>query len=176
MDFASQFQGVLTRVLLSLMSCTFPSHSLSLPLSPSFHLSLSFRLSPSFLPCPSCNTTFVGQRTQKESSLPAVLQEFAYVQITSRWFEISHCQICLRQPYLFPPSTLQARHVRVRFECPGTLRPLPSQDLRVAAFHTFQSLNKENKKKAKMATHSRFCTCLVSHKVTQTLGYLMQMR
>ena len=35
---------------------------------------------------------------------------------------------------------------------------------------------KENKKKAKMAMHSCFCTCLVSRKVMQTLGYLMQMR
>ena len=35
---------------------------------------------------------------------------------------------------------------------------------------------KRKNKKAKMATHSCFYTCLVSLKVTQTLGYLMQMR
>ena len=38
------------------------------------------------------------------------------------------------------------------------------------------SRSKGRQKKAKMATHSRFCTCLVSRKVTQTLGYLTQMR
>ena len=51
---------------------SFISLSCSLPLSPSFRLSLSFRLFPSFLPPPSCNNTFVGRLTQKESSLPAV--------------------------------------------------------------------------------------------------------
>ena len=52
----------------------------------------------------------------------------------------------------------------IRGEC-GENHDLP--DLRVAAFCTFQSLKRKNKK-AKMATHSRFCTRLVSHKVTQT--------
>ena len=90
-------------------------------------LSPSLALSPSLLSSLSCNNTFVGRRTQKESFyVHEISQEFAYVQITSRWFKISHRQICLRQPYLFLPSALQARHVSARFECPGTLRPLPS--------------------------------------------------
>ena len=51
-----------------------------------------------------------------------VSQEFAYVQIDSRWFEISQHYIWyLRQPYQFLTSALQARPVHVRFECPGTL-------------------------------------------------------
>ena len=80
----------------------------------------------------------VSWLTQIESPIPAVtvrfyarevLQEFAYVQIDSHWFKISQNYIwCLRQSYLFLASALQARHVRVRFECPGTLRPLHSQN------------------------------------------------
>ena len=75
MDFASQFQGVLTRALLSLFLLRFSfSLSLSLSLSPSISFVPSFSLLPflSFLPSPSCSNTFVGRRTQKESSLPAV--------------------------------------------------------------------------------------------------------
>ena len=110
--------------------------SASVPLSPGFFL---LSLSPSF-----CFSSFLLQVVTTHSSIDAlrknhdfqpspcifyvreISQEFVYVQITYRWFKISHCQICLRQPYLFRPSALQARHVRARFECPGTLRPLPS--------------------------------------------------
>ena len=61
------------------------------------------------------------------SRFPKVSQEFAYVQIDSRWFEISQRYIwCLMQPYLFFASALRASYVRGRFECPGTLRPLHS--------------------------------------------------
>ena len=60
------------------------------------------------------------------------------LQIDSCWFKISRRYIwCLRQPYLFLASTLQARHVRACFECPGMLRPLHSQ------FFQFISLNVE---------------------------------
>ena len=79
----------------------------------------------------------VRRLAQKESRVPAVTvrfyarevsQEFAYVQIDSRWFKISQRYIwCLRQPYQFLTSALHARHVCVRFECPGTLRLLHSQ-------------------------------------------------
>ena len=125
MDFTCQFQGVVTQALLSLVSCAFPS------------LSLSFRLSPSFLPSPSCNNTFVGRPTQNHRFqlspyvfyVLEISQEFAYVQITSCWFEISHHQICLRQPYLFLPSALQARYVHTHFECLGTLHPLHSHNV-----------------------------------------------
>ena len=55
-----------------------------------------------------------------------------------------------------------------RLICVGKNHDFDFPDLRVA--------EKEKNKKAKMAMHSRFCTCLVSLKVTQTLGYLMQMR
>ena len=83
------------------------------------------------------SSVHVGWLTQKESPVPAVTvrfyarevsQEFAYVQIDSHLFEISQRYIwCLRQPYQFLTSALQARHVRAHFECPGTLRPLHSQ-------------------------------------------------
>ena len=132
-------------------SCAFPSlsvilslslslsRSLSLSLSPSFRLSLSFRFSPPFLPfflLQVVTTRSSGDTLKKNRHFqpsPCVFyvreisQEFAYVQITSRWFEISHRQICLRQPYLFRRSAQQASHVRARFEYPGTLRSLPSQ-------------------------------------------------
>ena len=132
MDFASQFQGVLIRAFSPSFSFAVPSLSLSLPLSPSFRLSLS----PSGSRLPSVVTSSSGDALRTKRSfqpLPCVFyvreisQEFAYMQITSRWFEISHHQICSRQPYRFRFSALQARHVRARFECPGTLRPLPSQ-------------------------------------------------
>ena len=135
MDFASQFQGVLTRALLSLFLLRFSfSLSLSLFLFPSVFLSPSVSLLPSFL-LQVVTTRSSGDALRKNRPFqpsPCVFyvreisQEFAYVQMTSRWFEISHRQICLRQPYLFRPSALQPRHVRARFECPGTLRPLPS--------------------------------------------------
>ena len=82
------------------------------------------------------SSVLVSWLTQKESPVPAVtvrfyareiLKEFAYMQMDSHWFEISQRYIwCLKQPYLFLASTLQARHVHVRFECPGMLRPLHS--------------------------------------------------
>ena len=111
-----------------------------------FRLSLSpsgFWLSflPSFLPSVVTSSSGDALRTKRSfQPLPSVFyvreisQEFAYVQITSRWFEISHHQICSRQPYRFRFSALQARHVRARFECPGTLRPLPSHKLWVFGF------------------------------------------
>ena len=114
--------------------------SASVPLSPAlFLLSLfllpSIFLSPSFLlqvvtPHSSVNALRKYHRFQLSSCVfyvHEISQEFAYVQITSRWFEISHHQICLRQPSLFRCSTLQARRVRACFACPGMLRPLPSQ-------------------------------------------------
>ena len=66
----------------------------SLSLSPSFRLSLSFRLSflPSVRPSPSCNNTFVGRRTQKESSLPAVTVRILCSRDLAR--------ICIRANYL----------------------------------------------------------------------------
>ena len=110
---------------------------------------LCFSFLPSFLPSvrpsvrPSLlqvdmtlSSVHVGWLTQKESPVPAVTvrfyarevsQEFAYVQIDSRWFETSQRYIwCLRQPNLFLASALHARHVCVRFECPDTLCPLHS--------------------------------------------------
>ena len=117
MDFASPFQGVLTQALLSL-----------------FLLRFSFCFSPSFLlqVVTLCSLVDTLRKNHPFQPSPCVfyvheiLQEFAYVQITSHWFEISHRQICLRQPFLFRCSTLQARHVHARFACPGTLHPLPS--------------------------------------------------
>ena len=101
---------------LFLLRCSF-----SLALSPSFRFSLSLSLLPVLAFLPSFLPSFLYVRE--------ISQEFAYVQITSRWFEISHHQICSRQPYRFRFSALQARHVRACFECPGTLRPLPSHKL-----------------------------------------------
>ena len=113
---------------LFLLRCSF-----SLALSPSFCLSLLPVLA--FLPSVVTSSSGDALRTKiSVTPLPCVFYvreispEFAYVQITSRWFEISHHQICSRQPYRFRFSVLQARHVRARFECPGTLRPLPSQN------------------------------------------------
>ena len=87
------------------------------------------------------SSVHVGRIAQKESPVPAVTvrfyarevsQEFAYVQIDSRWFEISQRYIwCLRQPLQFLASALLARHVNAHFECQGTLRPLLSQVLLV---------------------------------------------
>ena len=149
MDFASQFQGVLIRAFSPSFSFAVPS----LSLSPSFSFlplfSLSFRFSPSFPPSflPSVVTSSSGDALRTKRSfqpLPcvfyvrAISQEFAYVQITSRWFEISHHQICSRQPYRFRFSALQARHVRARFECPGTLRPLPSHSSLIWESHNVQ--------------------------------------
>ena len=142
MDFASQFQGVLIRAF----SPSFSFAVLSLSLSPSISFLPSLSLLPvlaflpSFLPQVVTSSSGDALRTKKKKKkknsfqplpcvfyVPEISQEFAYVKITSRWFEISHHQICLRQPYRFCFSALQARHVRARFECPGTLRPLPSQ-------------------------------------------------
>ena len=129
---------------LFLLLCSF-SLALSLFLLPSVFLSLLLVLT--FLPSLSCNK-FVGRRTQNKSFffqlLPCVFyvreisQEFAYVRINSRWFEISHHQICSRQPYVFRFSALQARHVCARFECQGTLRPLPSHSSLIWESHNVQ--------------------------------------
>ena len=102
--------------------------SASVPLSPAlFLLSLfllpSVFLSPSFLPQVVTTRSSVDTLRKNPPFQPSpcvfyvheISQEFAYVQITSRWFEISHRQICLRQPSLFRRSALQARHVRARF-------------------------------------------------------------
>ena len=95
---------------------------------------------PSFSPS-SCNRTFEHARQLIHSESPVltitmhlyprpISKEFAYAQIDSRRFEISQRFIwCLKQPYLFPAFTLQARHVHAHFECPGTLCPLHSQFL-----------------------------------------------
>ena len=112
-----------------------PSLSVAVP---SFFLSLSFRSSPSFLPSflPSlslrCNT-FVRQMHSEQKKSPIQPLPCVFVLL---WDLVT---ICIRANYLsqvrdFPSSnmleaaisvfTLQARHVRARFECPGTL---PSQ-------------------------------------------------
>ena len=125
MDFANQFQGVLTQALLSLVSCAFPSLSLS-------H---SFFFLQVVTTCSSVDTL---RKNHSFHPSPCVFyvceisQEFAYVQITSRWFEISHRQICLRQPYLFSLSALQARHIRAHFECPGTLHRYHRREMNTA--------------------------------------------
>ena len=111
------------------------SVSLSFILLPSVFLSPSISLLPSFLLQVVTTSSSVDALRKNSPFQPSpcvfyvreISQEFAYVQITSRWCEISHRQLCLRQPYLFRPSALQARHVRACFACPGTLRPLPSQ-------------------------------------------------
>ena len=86
-------------------------------LPPSFCLSLSFRFSSSFLLQVVKPRSSVDAFRKNHPFQPSpcvfyvheISQEFAYVQITSRWFEISHRQICLRQPSLFRRSALQAR-------------------------------------------------------------------
>ena len=123
---------------LFLLRCSF-SLALSLFLLPSVFLSLLPALAflppflPSFLPSVVISSSGDALRTNRHfQPLPCVFyvreisQEFAYMQITSHLFEISHRQICSRQPYRFRFSALQDRHVRARFECPGTLCPLPS--------------------------------------------------
>ena len=93
MDFANQFQGVLTQALLSHFLLRF-SFSLSPSFSflPSFSLLPSLSFLPSFLPSASCNNTFVGRRTQKESSLPAVTVRILCSRDLAR--------ICIRANYL----------------------------------------------------------------------------
>ena len=96
--------------------------SASVSLSPGlFLLCLSLFLSPSFLPSFSLlpflpsfllQVDALGKNHPYRPSpcvfyVHEISQEFAYVQITSRWFEISHRQICLRQPSLFRRSALQ---------------------------------------------------------------------
>ena len=128
MDFACQFQGVLTRALLSLVSCAFPS------LSPSFRLSLSFRLSPCFLPSPSCNT-FVSQLTQKESLLPAVTMRILCSRDLAR--------ICIRANYLslvqdLPLSNMLEPAISISpFHSTSQARPCVLQMSRYVASITF---------------------------------------
>ena len=65
-----------------ILGFTFKNSFLALSLSPSFHLS------------PSCNNTFVGRLTQKESSLPAVTvrilrsRDFARICIYANYFSL----------------------------------------------------------------------------------------
>ena len=90
MDFASPFQGVLTQALLSLVLLRF-SFSLSLSLSLAFLPSFSLLSFLSFLPSPSCNTTFLGRCTQKES-FPTVTVRILCSRDLAR--------ICIRANYL----------------------------------------------------------------------------
>ena len=87
------------------------SLALSLFLLPSVFLSSSVSLLPSFLPSASCNNTFVGRRTQKESSLPAVTVRILCSRDLAR--------ICIRANYL------------------SLVRDLPSSNMLEAAISVF---------------------------------------